>query len=63
MFIVRDGQLISPPTTADNLDGITRQSLMTLAREDLGIEFVERRSGAPSCTSPTSSFCAEQARR
>ena len=24
VFIVRDGQLISPPSTADNLDGITR---------------------------------------
>jgi len=42
VFIVRDGQLISPPSTADNLDGITRQSLMTLAQEDLGIPFVER---------------------
>jgi branched-chain amino acid aminotransferase len=45
VFIVRDGQLISPPSTADNLDGITRQSLVTLAREDLGIEFVERPIG------------------
>ncbi len=38
VFIVRDGQLISPPSTADNLDGITRQSLITLAREDLDID-------------------------
>ena len=45
VFIVRDGQLISPPSTADNLDGITRQSLITLAREDLGIGFVERPIG------------------
>src|SRR4029077_755655 len=45
VFIVRDGQLISPPSTADNLDGITRQSLITLAREDLGIEFAERPIG------------------
>ena len=45
VFMVRDGQLISPPSTADNLDGITRQSLITLAREDLGIEFVERPIG------------------
>ena len=45
VFIVRDGQLISPPSTADNLDGITRQSLITLAREDLGIPFVERSIG------------------
>jgi len=45
VFIVRDGQLISPPSTADNLDGITRQSLITLAREDLAIPFVERPIG------------------
>jgi branched-chain amino acid aminotransferase len=45
VFIVRDGQLISPPSTADNLDGITRQSLITLAREDLDIPFVERPVG------------------
>jgi branched-chain amino acid aminotransferase len=45
VFIVRDGHLISPPSTADNLDGITRQSLITLAREDLDIQFVERPIG------------------
>ena len=45
VFIVRDGELISPPSTADNLDGITRLSLITLAREDLGIRFVERPIG------------------
>jgi branched-chain amino acid aminotransferase len=45
VFIVRDGELVSPPSTADNLDGITRASLITLAREELGIPFVERRIG------------------
>jgi branched-chain amino acid aminotransferase len=45
VFIVRDGVLISPPSTADNLDGITRQSLITLAGEDLDIPFVERPIG------------------
>lgn len=45
VFIVRDGQLISPPSTEDNLDGITRQSLITLATEDLHIPFVERSIG------------------
>ena len=45
VFTVRDGELISPPSTADNLDGITRLSLITLAREDLGIRFVERPIG------------------
>jgi branched-chain amino acid aminotransferase len=45
VFIVREGCLISPPSTADNLDGITRQSLIVLARDDLGIPFVERPIG------------------
>lgn len=45
VFIVRDGCLISPPSTEDNLDGITRQSLISLAREDLGIPFIERPIG------------------
>jgi branched-chain amino acid aminotransferase len=45
VFIVRDGQLISPPSTADNLDGITRHTLITFAREDLDIPFVERPIG------------------
>jgi branched-chain amino acid aminotransferase len=42
VFIVRDGVLISPPSTEDNLDGITRQTLITLAREDLGVQVQER---------------------
>ncbi len=45
VFIVRDGCLISPPSTADNLDGITRHTLITLAQEDLGLRFVERPIG------------------
>ncbi|NOX24222.1 MAG: branched-chain amino acid transaminase [Actinobacteria bacterium] len=45
IFLVRDGALFSPPSTEDNLDGITRQSLISLATEDLGLEFVERPIG------------------
>ena len=45
VFIVRNGELISPPSTEDNLDGITRQSLVTLAQEDLGIPVAERTIG------------------
>jgi branched-chain amino acid aminotransferase len=42
VFIVRDGVLYTPPSTEDNLDGITRRSLITLATEDLGYTVVER---------------------
>jgi branched-chain amino acid aminotransferase len=45
VFIVRDGVLFSPPSTADNLDGITRASLVALAQHDLGLPFVERHIG------------------
>jgi branched-chain amino acid aminotransferase len=42
IFLVRDGELISPPSTEDNLDGITRRSIMTFAAEDLGLKVKER---------------------
>lgn len=43
LFIVRRGELISPPSTADNLEGITRRSLMELARsEPLSWKVTER---------------------
>jgi branched-chain amino acid aminotransferase len=43
LFLVRRGQLVSPPSTADNLEGITRRSLIELAQsEPLGWTFVER---------------------
>jgi branched-chain amino acid aminotransferase len=45
VFIIRDGALISPPSTEDNLDGITRRSLISLATEDLGLKFEERQIG------------------
>jgi branched-chain amino acid aminotransferase len=45
VFIVRGGKLISPPSTQDNLDGITRRSIITMAQEDLGIPFEQREIG------------------
>ncbi len=45
VFVVRDGMLVSPPSTEDNLDGITRRTLMTLATEDLGLTVLERQIG------------------
>ncbi|KGF72959.1 branched-chain amino acid aminotransferase [Neosynechococcus sphagnicola sy1] len=41
IFIVRNGQLITPGFDQDILEGITRDSVITLAR-DLGIPLVER---------------------
>jgi len=41
LFLVFDGVLHTPPASASILTGITRHTLMTLARED-GIEVVER---------------------
>jgi branched-chain amino acid aminotransferase len=40
-FLVRDGQLITPPSYGDILEGITRRSIITVAG-DLGIPVVER---------------------
>ena len=42
LFMVRDGALVTPPVTADILEGITRDSVMTLAREEIGLAVVER---------------------
>lgn len=41
-FMVRSGTLITPPLSDNILEGITRRSIMTLAREELGLEVVER---------------------
>lgn len=41
LFLVRNGQLITPSVDQDILEGITRASVMTLAR-DLGIPVMER---------------------
>lgn len=42
IFIVRNGQLLTPPVTANILEGITRDTVMQLARNELGLEVVER---------------------
>jgi len=41
-FMVRGGQLITPPVTANILEGITRSTVIQLAKDELGIETVER---------------------
>ena len=42
LFMVRDGQLVTPPVTDDILEGVTRAGLMELARRELGLETVVR---------------------
>ena len=42
LFMVRDGQLITPSVTDDILEGITRDSIITVAREELGLTVQER---------------------
>jgi branched-chain amino acid aminotransferase len=41
IFVVRDGTILTPPHTASILDGITRRSVIQIAR-DLGYQVVER---------------------
>jgi branched-chain amino acid aminotransferase len=42
VFLVRDGVLCTPPITDNVLEGITRRTVMELARQELGIQTVER---------------------
>jgi branched-chain amino acid aminotransferase len=41
VFMIKDGVIHTPPQTASILDGITRKSIMQIAR-DLGYELIER---------------------
>jgi len=41
-FMMRDGNLVTPPVTDNILEGITRRSVIELARNELGINVVER---------------------
>jgi branched-chain amino acid aminotransferase len=42
IFMVRDGILVTPPSTDNILEGITRRSVIELARNELGLQVVER---------------------
>ena len=42
IFMVRKGALITPPVTENVLEGITRDTVMELARQELGLQIVER---------------------
>lgn len=55
IFIVKKGKLVTPPVSDNILEGITRDTVMTLAREELGMEVVER------SISRTELYAAEEA--
>lgn len=42
VFLVMDGKMATPPVTENILVGITRNTVIQLAREELGLEVVER---------------------
>jgi len=42
IFLVTDGQIITPPPSSNILVGITRETVITLAKEELGIDVIER---------------------
>jgi branched-chain amino acid aminotransferase len=42
LFIVRNGQFITPPATDNILEGITRATLMQIVTEEMGLDVVER---------------------
>ena len=42
IFMVRDGMLITPPVTDNILEGITRRTVIELARNELGLTVMER---------------------
>jgi branched-chain amino acid aminotransferase len=42
IFMVRGGQLFTPPVSSNILEGITRRTIMELAEAELGIQTVER---------------------
>jgi branched-chain amino acid aminotransferase len=42
LFMVRNGELITPPVSENVLEGITRDTVMQLARKEMGVPVVER---------------------
>jgi branched-chain amino acid aminotransferase len=42
IFMLRNGALITPPVTENILEGITRRTVLELARDELGLPVIER---------------------
>lgn len=45
IFLVRDGVLLTPDLSQDILEGITRNVLISLCRDELGLKVIERQVG------------------
>jgi len=41
-FMVRGGKLVTPPVTSNILEGITRDTIIVLAQEEMGLKAIER---------------------
>ena len=42
LVMVRNGRVVTPSTTSSILESITRDTMLTIAREDMALEVVER---------------------
>ncbi len=42
LFMLRKGTLVTPPVTENLLEGVTRETVMTLVQDELGVPVVER---------------------
>jgi branched-chain amino acid aminotransferase len=42
VFLVRDGNLVTPPVNSNILEGITRETIITLAKDEMGMSTIER---------------------
>jgi len=43
IFLVRYGKIITPPLSEDILEGVTRDTIIQIAKDEIGIETVERK--------------------
>ncbi len=57
LFCVKDGVLYTPPLTGTILPGVTRDSIITIAREILGIEVREDRFSVEFLLQADEAFC------
>ena len=42
IFVIRDGKIVTPPTTDNILEGLTRLAMIELLRAELDLDVVER---------------------